>query len=212
MSQTLGQYFKDLRVNTRRFPVLDRAAVEAMGDKLGGELARRFWGMPRRSGKATTEEWVNHFLKQQAAQRSPTLRDVAGRANLDAAAVWKIEHDKPVRAETVRAALVEGLGYKGDSAEVRQALALWTGTKTQIKVDASLKQSIADVQHSATFNQFLNRLVPVAATIPASEYEAVLEALSNPATVESLAALNRLAATGAEAKKPKLRVVRSDRA
>ena len=132
---------------------------------------------------------------------------MATRARLDKAAVWKIEHDKPVRAATVWAALVEGLGFKGDSAEVRQALALWTGTKTTVKVDAKLRQSIADVQHSAAFNQFLERLVAVAATIPASEYEAVLEALNNPAVIESFASLNKLAAKGAAAWQTKLRVV-----
>ena len=55
-----------------------------------------------------------------------------------------------------------------------------------------------------TFNQFLERAVPVLAGIPASEYDAVLEALANPATVESLAALNKLAAAG---KRQRLKVL-----
>ncbi len=212
MTQTLGQYFRELRTSARRYPLLDRAAVEALGDKLGGELARRFWGMPtgaRRGGKSSHEAWVTHFLRQQAAQRCPTLGDVAKRAGLDTAAVWKIEHDKGVRGDTVRRALVDGLGFAPDSAEVRRALALLTARSGAGKVAVTaLQTEIADVESRQTFNQFLERAVPVLAGIPASEYDAVLEALGNPATVESLAALNRLAAAG---KAPRLRVVSKPR-
>lgn len=208
MTQTLGQYFKELRTSARRYPLLDRAAVEAMGEKLGGELARRFWGMPsgaRRGGKSSYEAWVNHFMQQQAAQRCPTLTDVAKRAKLDTAAVWKIEHDKGVRGDTVRRALVDGLGFAPDSAEVRRALALLTARSGAGKIAVvSLQTEIADVEARQTFNQFLERAVPVLAGIPASEYDAVLEALSNLATVESLSALNKLAVAG---KRPKLQVV-----
>ncbi len=150
MTQTLGQYFKELRTSARRYPLLDRAAVEALGDKLGAELARRFWGMPtgaRRGGKSSHEAWVTHFLRQQAAQRCPTLRDVAKRAGLDTAAVWKIEHDKGVRGDTVRRALVDGLGFAPDSAEVRRALALLTARSGAGKVAVTaLQTEIADVE------------------------------------------------------------------
>lgn len=210
MTQTLGQFFRELRTSARRYPTLDRAALEAMSDvEIGTELARRFWGMPsgaRQGKRSTREAWITHFMRQQAAQRCPTLGDVAQRAKLDTAAVWKIEHDKGVRGDTVRRALVDGLGFAPDSAEVRRALALLTARSGAGKIKAAtLEKDISEVENRQSFNQFLERAVPVLATIPASEYDAVLEALGNPAVVESLASLNKLAAAG---KKPRLRVLR----
>ncbi len=73
----------------------------------------------------------------------------------------------------------------------------------KIKATA-LENDIAEVESLQTFNQFLERAVPVLATIPTSVYDAVLEALGNPATVESLAALNKLATAR---KKSRLRVL-----
>jgi hypothetical protein len=199
--QTLGQYFRELRDGARRYPLLDRAAVEAMSDdQIGTELARRHWGMPsaaRQGRRSSREAWVRHFLQQQQTQRGPTLLDIATRAKLDEAAVWKIEHDKGVRGTTVRAAIVDGLGFAPDGPEVRRALALLTARSAGGKVAASALQADIDaVENRQTFNQFLERAVPLLAGIPRSEYESVLEALSNPATVGSLAALNKLAAAG----------------
>jgi hypothetical protein len=105
---------------------------------------------------------------------------------------------------------------------VRRALALLTARSAGGKVAASALQADIDaVENRQTFNQFLERAVPLLAGIPRSEYESVLEALSNPATVGSLAALNKLAAAGLALKpgimprakreptsRPKLRVVR----
>jgi transcriptional regulator with XRE-family HTH domain len=209
--QILGQYFRELRDGARRYPLLDRAAVEAMSDdQIGTELARRHWGMPsaaRQGKRSTREAWVRHFLKKQLTQRGPTLRDIATRAKLDEAAVWKIEHDRGVRGTTVRKAIVGGLGFAADGPGVRRALALLTARSADGKVSATdLQADIDDVESGSNFNEFLTRIVPVLAGISPSLYDAVTEALSNPATVESLPALNRLAEAGQQ--QPRLRVMR----
>jgi hypothetical protein len=209
--QTLGQYFKELRLSARRYPLMDRAAVEAMNDEaLQALLAKRRWGKPsysrRANAVASREAWIRYFLKVQQTQKPLGLAEIGRRSNLDTAAVWKIEHDRPILGETLRAALVEGMGLREDSAEVRRALALWTEARSGAKVGASLSGEIADVQQTASFNQFLQRAVPVLATLSARDYDAVLEALANPAVVEALPALNAVASAG---KKPKLAVVKA---
>ena len=67
---------------------------------------------------------------------------------------------------------------------------------------ASVQADLSQGQMQASFREFLDRAVPVLATIPAAQYDAVLEALGNPAVIESFASLNKLAAVS---KSPRLR-------
>ena len=150
---------------------------------------------------------MRHFLARQSAQRCPTKQDIADRAGVDLKVIWNLEANRSVSAAAVLGALTKGLGYAPDSPQVHQALALLTARNAGGKVSAApLAPTIAQAQMQAAFCEFLDRAVPVLATISVTHYDAVLEALGNPATVESLGALNKLAATSTS-QKPRLRVV-----
>lgn len=214
---TLGQYFRRLRQERKPWADLDRATLERMTrEELRAEAGKRRWGAPGGGYRGTAAEaaWVRHFLKRQTEQRPVTLQWVADRAGLDKGAIWKIEHDRPVLGETLRGALVDGLGLGPGSDEVRHALALWTVAASGGKMGpeagktSRLAQEIGAVQQSDSFNQFLQRAIPMLAGLAATEYDDVLAALSNPAVVAALPALNGVAAAKRE---PKLRVIQGGR-
>lgn len=209
MNQTLGQYLASLREAAVPFPLLSREQVEAMVDtEILCELVRRRWGTPRKARKVARhnrDEWNTYFLKQQQERRGLSMDKVAERADVDTVTVFKIEKDRGVTAGMLRQVMERGLGLAPDGSEIRRALALLTARSAGGKIAAAdLQKEIASVEHSQSFNRFLERAVPVLATISPKDYDAVLEALGNPALVETLAALNDLATkTGV----PKLRVV-----
>lgn len=197
MRWTLGQYFAELRNFAVPYPPIARETIEVLtDDALLAELVRRRWGTPRKARKivrGTREEWNVYFLRQQQERRGLSMDKVAERAGVDTVTMFEIECDKGVRASTVRQVMEKGLGFAPGSAETRRALALLTAKSAGGKVVAAdLQKEIASVENRRTFNQFLERAVPVLATIPAKHYEAVLQALGNPATVEAPASLNKV--------------------
>ncbi len=205
MNQTLGQYFAELRRAVVPFPRVTREMVEATGDtELSCELVHRRWRTSRKARKVarnTRDEWSAYFLRKQQARCGLSMDKVAERAGCDTVTVSKIERDRSVKAATVCQVMERGLGFAPDSPETRRALVLLTARSVGGKMEmGDLQKEIASVQNRQSFNQFLERVVPILATIPAKDYNAVLEAPSNPATVKTLGTFNKLAATTEKSK------------
>ena len=129
-------------------------------------LARYFIGLRSKSGMS---------LREAAAKCKPKI---------DPVTIWKIEHDRPVRAKTL-AQILHAIGLTERDEEYLKAFAYWSTEQAQTLSHARVEPSIAKAKRTTAseFDRHLAKCAEALRQVPDRDRPIIVEALNHPAAL-----------------------------
>ncbi|WP_309386103.1 helix-turn-helix domain-containing protein [Cerasicoccus frondis] len=121
------------------------------------------------------------YFIQLRQDKKLTQKDCAERAGFSQWIITKIEIDKPVKVDSLKAVAKKGLGLDENSKEFRKLMALWSVNRGAFDsaADASKLATGVKVSTNAKFNRFISDVAIALKDLPPSKYEIFAEALGN---------------------------------
>lgn len=133
---------------------------------------------------------LGEYLKGLRDRRGLSLAEVAAVPGLQRATVWKVENGHLPKGKTLTG-ILDGLGAKPDSADYREAIALWTNQRTRGGLFRPNELAgILDDQTEAN-RELMREFLAVVSGLDARDFAALLAAARRPAVLHALNALHQ---------------------